>query len=101
MVRLAEKSPVKARLNADNYAMYIADTGFNRKDFTKYTTSSGNNAYSSTCEDKFGNCDDFTKDCCFGQTLPIRGKGDVPLTELCCAACSHAVDVNPKCSDQT
>jgi len=45
MVELAVEDPVGARLNSDSYTMYIADTGLSREEFTKFTRTSGTNAY--------------------------------------------------------
>ena len=56
MVVLARDDPVGARLNADSYAMYIAETGMSRKEYTKHTSNSGGDAIDHKCYDKYNNC---------------------------------------------
>lgn len=68
MVELAKIDAPAARLNSDTYTMYIADTGMNRADFTKYTSTSGNNARSEHCYDSFSNCPEMSEGCCFDRT---------------------------------
>lgn len=64
MVELAIEDPVGARLNSASYTMYIASTGMSREHFNKFTKTSGANAKSPDCFDKYGNCPDLAKGCC-------------------------------------
>jgi len=75
-------------MNADNYSMYVADTGMNREEFTKHTSGQGGNVRDLKCYDKYSNCPELADGCCFN-----RKSGDgVYLNESCCAACSHLLD---------
>lgn len=85
MVELAIEDPVGARLNSASYTMYIADTGMSRENFTKFTRTSGPNARTPDCVDKYGNCPKLAKGCCFNRMV---GGGEA-MVSACCAACSH------------
>lgn len=97
MVELAVIDPVAARLNSDTYTMYIADTGMNKADFTKYTSTSGNNAYSTTCSDEYSNCPKLAEGCCFNRQVG----GGYLMTEKCCDACSSLMDSDSTCRDES
>jgi hypothetical protein len=88
MVELAIEDPVGARLNSASYTMYIADTGLSREDFTKFTRTSGANARTPDCFDKYGNCPDLAKDCCYNRMV---GGGQL-LQNACCAACTYKTE---------
>ena len=93
MVELAVEDPVGARLNSATYTMYIAETGMNREDFTKYTRTSGNNAKSAKCFDKHSNCNDLAKGCCNSR----KTSDGLLLKFSCCAACTHESETNSAC----
>ena len=93
MVELAVEDPVGARLNSASYTMYIAETGMNREDFTKYTRTSGNNAKSAKCFDKHSNCNDLAKGCCNSR----KTSDGLLLKFSCCAACTHESETNSAC----
>lgn len=77
--------------------MYIADTGLNRDDFTRYTATQGANARNTKCFDSFGNCPKLAKGCCFTRSV---SNGRL-MNEACCASCEYLNDSDPKCSDES
>merc|ERR1711998_288799 len=81
--------------NSASYTMHIADTGLTREDFTKFTRTSGANARTPECFDKYGNCPDLAKNCCYNRMVG----GGMLLHDACCAACTF-VSESGKCNSE-
>jgi hypothetical protein len=66
---LAVNAPTDARMSANNYMLYAAQTGLEHEPYLAATESWGTFVMSPTCNDSFANCGMLPFDCCGDQII--------------------------------
>lgn len=95
LAKLAKYYPVRARLNANSYTMYVAQAGMSHKDFVKFTGLWGGHVENHQCADEYNNCPELAEGCCFDRRVSSGY-----MYDSCCGSCKHLMKTDSKCTDE-